>query len=668
MKTIQTLLLTLLLAAIATGTRAQCSFPFAADTLNGSTRFYCPNAGSHIHWVFGDGDTSDVAGPTHVYAATGTYSVCVTATDSNGCSGTTCQNVTVAPCQTQGGGITASYTYINTQYEVYFTNTSSSPHPPLNSTWTFNNYYNPITTTNTNAAVALPYGNNDVQLTVVDAAGCTTTIDSSIFVMGNKPCFAEFAYQSVGLGVDSFYNDTVPLSDYTYHWTFGDSTSSNLNTPTHTYTQNGYYNVCMTVTSASAGCADTLCEEVFVQACSAHASYVDTLVDSLGETIDFYSTSTTSNPPLTYVWTFDQYDTSTLANPVKQYNGNGYVLVSLTVKDASGCTSTASQYDYVEYGPQGFPSSVWGYVDSGSCPYVVYLIQEDFPGHLVLVDSVFPSDTILPGTSNTTCGNMYQFIIINPGKYYVKAAEQPASPDYADFLPTYFNNDLHWADAQIVYITPNDGLRLDVSLVRGVNPGGPGFIGGYVSQGAGLSANNEGAADAKSLGDHLRGIQVDLTTITGKAVAYTYTDVNGYYKFNNLPYGTYTVFTDVLNDTRPSVNVMLSPSQPGDTTANDSVPGSTLTGIADVNNISINRAYPDPVMSDVQLDVTSGSETSGIIKLIDIIGRTELEKPVRLISGQNHFDINMEDMAGGMYQLVLQTGNKRITYKLVKLK
>ena len=41
-------------------------------------------------WDFGDGNTSSLQNPSHTYAIEGNYTVCLTATDVNGCSDTTC--------------------------------------------------------------------------------------------------------------------------------------------------------------------------------------------------------------------------------------------------------------------------------------------------------------------------------------------------------------------------------------------------------------------------------------------------------------------------------------------------------------------------------------------------------------------------------------------------
>ncbi len=46
-------------------------------------------------WSFGDGTSSSEAFPSHTYASSGTYELCLTITDNEGCTDTYCQSITV---------------------------------------------------------------------------------------------------------------------------------------------------------------------------------------------------------------------------------------------------------------------------------------------------------------------------------------------------------------------------------------------------------------------------------------------------------------------------------------------------------------------------------------------------------------------------------------------
>lgn len=68
---------------IATGLSVQFS-----DLTGGMIQWY---------WDFGDGNTSTSQSPTHVYDSAATYLVCLTATDSGGCEGTSCVMTALLP-------------------------------------------------------------------------------------------------------------------------------------------------------------------------------------------------------------------------------------------------------------------------------------------------------------------------------------------------------------------------------------------------------------------------------------------------------------------------------------------------------------------------------------------------------------------------------------------
>ena len=665
MKTLLTFFIALALSAVANTASAQCDANFRADTSNFGYCTFTPTGYGNFHWDFGDGDTSNLRWPQHSFPAVGTYNVCLTITDSAGtCSNTYCQNVYVAPCQVTANIVTASYTYANTEFSVAFTNTSSSPYAPLTYSWvTFAG--SPLSSTAANPVITFPAGSQYVWLTATDAEGCSGEVASYVQVNGNLPCNAHYWVTPVSLGVYSF-EDSLALSGYTYIWSFGDGTpTSTVFNPSHTYATNGTYTVCLIATNATAGCSDTVCEPLQVQACGTYASFTDVISGIGGNVISFTSTSTTLNAPLTYSWSFSgggSSSTSTQVNPVITLSGSGTETASLTVTDANGCSASVSSN--ITYGTQSAGTIQVG-LNVATCPVTVYLILEDTIGHLTLVDSMQFVDTM-----GACIDSFYRFSVNIPGTYFVKAALGVGNPNYAGYLPTYFRDTLSWVNATPIYVNAGSFTYAPINLIEGANTGGPGFIGGWVSQGAGLVAHGQGNANEKGLGDPLAGVQIDLTTLSGQAVAYTFTDANGQYRFNNLAYGTYKLFAEELNKVPSPITVTLSAQQPGDTSIDISINShnATATNVTDLNNISISRVYPDPVVTDFNIDITSRTETNAVIKVIDVLGRTQLLKQVKLVNGPNHLEINMDGIANGGYQLLLQTGSQNVAYKLIKIK
>jgi Zn-dependent metalloprotease len=70
---------------------------YSTTVVGNSVDFFDLSTGNIVswHWDFGDGDTSNLQSPTHVFASLGTYHVCLTITDVYGCRNTTCQDVPI---------------------------------------------------------------------------------------------------------------------------------------------------------------------------------------------------------------------------------------------------------------------------------------------------------------------------------------------------------------------------------------------------------------------------------------------------------------------------------------------------------------------------------------------------------------------------------------------
>ncbi len=254
--------------------------------------------------------------------------------------------------------------------------------------------------------------------------------------------------------------------------------------------------------------------------------------------------------------------------------------------------------------------------------------------------------------------------------YYVKAALDSPNTGYYDYLPTYYTNSLSWSTADPVVVTYSNVNGIDIRLTPGTNPGGPGFVGGYVSQGAGLLVQPGGGNLTRGVGDALAGVQINLLTSTDVAVAYTFTDVNGHYQFSNLAYGSYKIYAEQLNKRPTQIPFTLSASDSSISSLNLSInsDSSYATAISNVNQISIQGIYPNPVVNQLEVQVSSAQSADATVKLVDVLGRITLSSNTKLTTGNNHLQLDMENLAAGVYDLIIQTNDQHLTYKVVKAK
>jgi PKD repeat protein len=69
------------------------------------------------------------------------------------------------------------------------------------------------------------------------------------------------------------FNSLSPVSGLTYHWDFGDGTTSTQANPTHTYTSAGNFDVSLVIIDAL-GCVDTLIKTNYIQTANPAANYI----------------------------------------------------------------------------------------------------------------------------------------------------------------------------------------------------------------------------------------------------------------------------------------------------------------------------------------------------------------------------------------------------------
>ncbi|PLW95112.1 MAG: hypothetical protein C0592_00800, partial [Marinilabiliales bacterium] len=281
---------------------------------------------TYYGWDFGDGNTSTSQFTSHTYASSGTYTVCLIA--SNACvADTTCAILTVT-CNAP----VADFTDSTNNLFVSFTNLSTSDDVFPFYLWDFGDG-NTSTQTNPTHTYASP-GVYTVCLTISDSCGT----DSSCATV-TVTCLSPNAAFSAGINNLSVnFTDMSSNSPSSWMWDFGDGNTSIMQHPTHTYAAAGTYTVCLLV-SNSCG-MDTVCSPVTVAPCTPPvAAFFDSTYNL---TAAFYNLSTSSYGSPFYFWDFGDGNTSTQQDPMHTYAASGTYTVCLIVTDSCGSDSTCS--------------------------------------------------------------------------------------------------------------------------------------------------------------------------------------------------------------------------------------------------------------------------------------------------------------------------------------
>ena len=612
-------------------------------------------------WNFGDGDTSQSGNFSinHTYSTAGTYTVSLEVINTTfGCDTTLSQTFYINLC---AGGAYYNISQIGFgDYSFAATNLSSLPGATV--LW---NFGDAATSTSINASHQYSTsGNYQVSLIVTDASllCADTFVTNNPVTICNLPIYVVDTTVALNPAVVDF--GTVPSNaSYTYSWSYGDGGTGTGINPNHAYHVNGFYSAYTTVTDVSTGCSATAYDNLNINLCG--INYASIGNSGNGYTQSFTSFAQDSGVTITgYQWSFPGASPSSasVGQPTGiTYPSAGTYSACLFITTNIGCIDTICQT--VNITPPVY--NITGRVAKGqgsTLGAVVYLIRQDSIGHLALADSII----ILSDSGSIS---YFSFNNVAIDTYYVKAALSATDPDYASFMPTYYQGVLTWGTATPVVISAiNPSSSAYVDFIAGVNTGGPGFVGGYISQGAGLVIGGSGNNNAKQLGDPLSGVQVNLLTSNNAAVAYTYTDALGHYQFPNLALGSYKIYAEELNKVPGPLDFTLTANNPTDSSANISINSHSATGIDNVSGLQISQVYPNPVVSTAQLQIVCAQNVDGNLKLVDVLGRTTLQQNIKLVTGQNTYELNLEQLCAGVYQLVVQAGGNQITYKLVKAK
>jgi len=202
-------------------------------------------------WDLGDSYKSTERSPIHTYAATGTYNVSLIVTDQKGKSSEAEGNVTIAngPVYTAPVAGFTSSKVDNEPLALQFIDQSYGS-TPLVSLWSFGDLQ--TSTEKSPKHTFTKAGTYLVNLTVTDQYAKANTSSVSVLVPPVTPPTSAFVINPYAN--DSFkyqFIDKSTGAPYSWFWDFGDNTSSNLNSPNHTYELYGNFPISLTVSNSA---------------------------------------------------------------------------------------------------------------------------------------------------------------------------------------------------------------------------------------------------------------------------------------------------------------------------------------------------------------------------------------------------------------------------------
>ena len=296
-------------------------------------------------WEFGDASTSTETNPTHTYDSEGTYTVTLISTNDCGSVTETMDvEVTLTPVAPTAEFI-ASINVGCQPFTVEFINQSSDNTENLQ--WTFLGG-TPATSTDVNPVVIYDTpGAFDVMLIASNEVGSNEAIQTNFIIVNPLPT-ADFTSISDELEV-TFTNNSQ--NGNTYAWDFGDTNTSAVNAPIHSYTDEGAYIVTLTVTNDCGTDVFTEVVEVSLTPVAPTAAFTANVNEGCEPfTVEFANQSSDNTENLQWTFPGGTPATSTDANPVVTYNTPGTFDVILIASNEVG-NDEATQTNFIVVNP-----------------------------------------------------------------------------------------------------------------------------------------------------------------------------------------------------------------------------------------------------------------------------------------------------------------------------
>jgi hypothetical protein len=475
-------------------------------------------------------------------------------------------------------------------------------------------------------------------VTITDALGCVAEscqeVDLSIF---QDSCWTFIIIEDLNDGHFVLTAETEGVAPLTYLWSNGEAGQ------VITVGEEGTY--CVEVVDAD-GCWSMNCVTVGTGNQDCFVWIEETINPMTG---DVELTAFAFPDAVLYEWFTGEVTPSITPTEPGEY--------CVTIISPDGCAATAC---YI-YDPNGNPSDsltqISGFVYTSTANNIpndafVYLIKYDEEeGTLTAVDTIWAQ------------GGFYTFTHVPYGDYLVKAALTMDDPEFDSFLPTYVDHVLFWDEAQFISAGVGPAVLADVNMVEGDNPGGPGFIGGYVSEGANFTSNQ---VQIRGDGDPISGATILLFNEFNEPMDYALTNSEGLFEFPSVPLGTYTVYLEMFGRQRAEYTVTLS---------EDNLVVGGIKFVVHENNVETTAAndipeideiavWPNPTSDRLKVRLDYNSSISLHASLMDINGKVLTAK--RDLNNSSNIEFDMSEFAPGFYILRIQSEQGSLVRKVLK--
>jgi PKD repeat protein len=583
----------------------------------------------NYEWDFGDdSENSTQPSPTHQYTENGVYQITFTGSTANGCIVTTYHNITI----TDICNITPVISTTKTGPGQY---TFAILPSGLQNGFIWN-FGNGKTSSQLNPSYQYDKkGTYQITFTGTTTEGCPVAATHTLEV--TDACDIEHTIKATrtNTGLYTFTLEPAANMQSGFTWNFGDTKTSTQLNPSHTYVNNGTYQITFTGNTAQ-GCpiAATYTLEV-TDVCNAQ-HVIKAVKTNTG--VYTFTLEPVVNMQSGFIWNFGNTETSTQLNPTHAYTKNGTYQVTFTGNTVQGCPISVQHSLTITDIVENLPYNISGKVQADK-----NLVTD---GIVILYEQKFGTWSAI--NYGVISNGEYIINQVPKGNYLLYAL--PNLEKYSNYLPTYYINAFTWNQAQEVKV--NETVANATINLIGLNSTtkGNGKISGSITiDEDAYEKDIFGRVGSNSLGrttaSKVANIPVYLTDNTGKIIAWTLTDEDGNYTFENLPTGSFKVSVQKPSTQGgESSTVSLSQGKPEAVVEKlEITKAGRVTGTTKNENGEALFAYPNPSKGNIQFS----KRVSGAI--YDVTGSLILKL-------DNTTTANLSAVEKGIYLLKTDTG------------
>jgi PKD repeat protein len=297
-----------------------------------------------FHWDFGDGGTSSIATPSHIFTLAGTYNTRLTVDAGNGCSNSVQKSLQIFN-QPVADFALPSASPVCTNQSYLLTN-GSTYDPGSNPTWEWR-LNGVLSSTQQNYTPTFSStASQELRLKAI-IPGCEHEVVKNISTVVAGPA-VDFIVNDNCQGTPvPFTNTTTGVVDAGYSWNFGDAAGSTVASPSHIYAAPGNFSVTLNG-SNSAGCQNSQTKTVRIYSLPQPNFSVGLPPFSCSNSPTAFQNLTPglSDSNITS-WTWQMGDQanglSTQSNPSYTYLLAGNFNVQLTAGTSAGCIASVGK-------------------------------------------------------------------------------------------------------------------------------------------------------------------------------------------------------------------------------------------------------------------------------------------------------------------------------------